>query len=155
MCLRHYAGYLGCYACVYASPHVRKMNPQVMTYHMIHMLWHSRVIQTNLKDWFRSLPYRPKAYLTSDSFENGGNNLFSDSGFKESYELTLKSYDHSNPTVTIQCTALCISDKKLSMTMNVYKMSFDGSVLQDEFTFKSYPKDSPPSYEDYSYQTTL
>lgn len=95
--------------------------------------------------------------LSSSSFKNQSYNSFSDSQFKEMYELKLSSIDNGkSKTVLIHCSALCFSDEKLSMECTIYKLATDGTVLiKDDMKFQSYPKGSHPSSDMYSYTIEL
>lgn len=95
--------------------------------------------------------------LSSSSFKNQSYNSFSDSQFKDVYELKLSSLDNGkHKTVLIHCSALCLSEEKLSMECAIYKLATDGTVLiKDDMKFQSYPKSSHPSSDMYSYTIEL
>lgn len=91
--------------------------------------------------------------LKTGSFDENGNNLLSDSNFNETYEFTVKYYNHLPPKIKIQCTALCFADENKEMKMDIYKLPQDGQeLIHKEFTFRSFPKGSTPPYFDYSYK---
>lgn len=95
--------------------------------------------------------------LSSSSFKDQSYNSFSDSQFKDTYELKLSYPDNGkHKTVLIHCSALCFSDERLSMECVIYKLATDGTVLiKDDMKFQSYLKSSHPSSDMYSYTIEL
>ncbi|HBI57559.1 MAG TPA: hypothetical protein DDY12_00705 [Porphyromonadaceae bacterium] len=101
------------------------------------------------------------SFLESESFQDKGNNQFSDNKFDKEYELTLKTLNENgddNKVVNFAITALCISDGPTKRLYGkIVKKNRSNILGIEEFQINSIPKNETPypDYTKYSFSTSF
>lgn len=101
------------------------------------------------------------SFLESESFQDKGNNQFSDNKFDKEYELTLKTLNENgddNKVVNFAITALCISDGPTKRLYGkIVKKNRSNILGIEEFQINSISKNETPypDYTKYSFSTSF
>lgn len=99
------------------------------------------------------------SFLESESFQDKGNNQFSDNQFDKEYLLTLKTLnDNNNAVVNFVITALCVTDGPTkSLYGKIVKRNKNNILWTEKFQINSIPKDDTqhPDYTEYSFSTSF